>query len=1033
MDVQALYDCFVGTLQADQRVRQQAELSLRQLEKQPGFLGLCMDIIKEEGVSPVIKKSCCIFFKNRVIRNWGEQSKSPIDHDERPIVKEKLIPLIVNSPMDIRNLLFPILSTILAYDYPQKWPEFLPNSILLLSNVSDLQSVYAGLLCLSEVARSYRWSNNADRPQLDQIIQEIFPNLLEIGNSILNDTASHKSYESGEMVKLILKIYKFSTYFDLPAPLQEQQAVINWCTFHVNVMNMALPQNVMDLDPEDRVLHPWCKSQKWAYANIFRLFQRYGSLSLSKKFEYTGFRNFFILNFIPELLSLFFTKIEQWRRKEIWISNAAIYNLIQILEMCIVQKETFKYIKDNIPTLVEHFIYPLLCPTDETLDTFENDPVEYIHVILDVYEDSNSPDMAVISLMFTLVDKKPKTTLEPILSFCYQTLTSLQQQDQSNIEVAKHTEGILRTIGSISHQLVKKKSPFYSQLEQFLNTFVFPHFKSSFLFLRARTCDVACKFSDLEFQNEETVATLYNGILSAFNDHENLPVQLEAALGLQAFIQLEKFREALGNVIVPTMQNLLELSNKIENDAIAAVMQECVESFSEQLQPFGVDLMTKLSEQLMRLLVELNNGANVDIDEVNDGGMDDLADKEMALLGLLNTMITVLLSFENSTEIVFKLEACYIPCVNFIFDNNMEDYYQETGELLENTTFLTRSVSDNMWDVFGKLFKSLMDGGALLYFEEFISSIKNIIIYGATKLKSNPSYAQYFYSLFEKIAVDEESGYAELNAAFELAQVFILTLGEVSSNFIPDIVKITITLLETHLGEKKNLTFVVNCIDVILAGFVHSTDAVLSVLVQTEFVEAFFGLWFKVTDKLRRVYDLKLFVLGYMSLTSCTYSNFPFLEQIYPQIGKQLSITLSKLPEAITQLEKQKESYNADSHYDEELYYGNEEDDEWVEDEDEEVTARGTDDYLSFLESESKKFRDDQTLEELDEEFLDDGELIDDTLSVNPLDSIDIFQFFKNGFINIQQANANVYNLVISSLDNNEQRIFEKIVELAGK
>ena len=42
-------------------------------------------------------------------------------------------------------------------------------------------------------------------------------------------------------------------------------------------------------------------------------------------------------------------------------------------------KVTWGLLKNNVPNLISHVIFPLLCLTQEDLDLWDEDPVEYIH------------------------------------------------------------------------------------------------------------------------------------------------------------------------------------------------------------------------------------------------------------------------------------------------------------------------------------------------------------------------------------------------------------------------------------------------------------------------------------------------------------------------------------------------------------------------------------------------------------------------------------------------------------------------------
>ena len=132
------------------------------------------------------------------------------------------------------------------------------------------------------------------------------------------------------------------------------------------------------------------------------------------------------------------------------------------------------------------------------------------------------------------------------------------------------------------------------------------------------------------------------------------------------------------------MHKLLALSNEFETDAVSGVMQEFVEQFAEQLQPFGVELMNNLVQQFLKFAIDLHEASNYDPNNMlaqND--IPDESDKQMAALGVLSTAISILLSFENSPEIVKNLEQSFYPAAEFILKNDMEDFYHELCEFLE--------------------------------------------------------------------------------------------------------------------------------------------------------------------------------------------------------------------------------------------------------------------------------------------------------------------------------------------------------------
>jgi hypothetical protein len=78
-------------------------------------------------------------------------------------------------------------------------------------------------------------------------------------------------------------------------------------------------------------------------------------------------------------------------------------------------------------------VFPLLCLTQEDLELWDEDPVEYIHkkigtafisgLTTDVYEEYLTPDIAANQFLITLARKRQKTSFNGILQFINTTLS----------------------------------------------------------------------------------------------------------------------------------------------------------------------------------------------------------------------------------------------------------------------------------------------------------------------------------------------------------------------------------------------------------------------------------------------------------------------------------------------------------------------------------------------------------------------------------------------------------------------------------
>lgn len=1024
MDANTLLQCFSGTLEASASIRESSELQLRHLSRQPGFLGASLDIIAASNVPHGIRKAAAVYFKNRILRYWNSQDDA-IDAGEKPIIKDRLVPVLASVDHQTRHQLIPVLRVLVGADYKDQWPALISQTGELLQQLDDTLALYTGVLCFSEIARYYRWVTNSERlAELDPIISQVFPHLLNVGNAILSSEVSELT---AEMLKLILKTYKFVTYYDLPKVLQTHESLVAWGQFHCNVTKMAPPPYVVadSMLELDRTQTQIAKCYKWSVANIERLFRRYALRDLSAKFKYDNFRAVFVLEFVPHLMSVYLSLIESWCTGSRWLGTTTLYHLLEFLSHCVTQKETWAIFLPYAENIVSHLIFPLLVPSEETLELFEVDPADYINLKMDNF-DELEPDIAALGLLVTLASKKKKTTLEPIVSFSFTQLSTLLQLPD-DLEVARKKDGAMRLIGEVSHLLTTEKSPYYSQMEKFLTELVFPNFSSKHEFLVARTLDVCSKFADLTFRDPRALSTLYQGILQPFTSDSTtcMPILLQGSLAIQAYLHDAQFKQVLSNIIIPTMSRLLQLSGEIDNEAVSVVMQECVENFSEQLQPFGVELMKNLVEQFLKLAQGLIEAANVDIDEF-DGDYVDSGDKAMAALGLLNTMITVLLSFENSSDVCIKLEETFSPAIDIVLQNDLDDLLADIAELIENSIFLLRSVTPLMWSHFTKLTDSFINGVALMYTEELSQCLRNYMVFGAEDLASTPELNIRFVKIISLVILGEDGSvdYNDIVLACELAQTLILSLQHNASPYIAELSKTILPVLASNQVDAqhvKNNSLTVALVNYVGSCLIYDCPTTVRLLEEYSHLDSFITQWYALIPQLKRVYDIKLSILALISLLT----NGEILQKLpalASGIGSKLSSLFNELPAAIRNFEKQRVEFNdADFLNFDSLNSAVTEAYDDDESDDEETTHTA---YKNFLEQEDSRLSSFGFSEETEPVF-------EDPLASTPLDNIDPFQIFKNFSSSLSTSNPGIHSLVFDHLKDSERQVFVDILELA--
>lgn len=1047
MDVNTLLQVFACTLNHDSDVRNNAELHLKQASTTPGFLGACLDIISSEEIPENVKLSACLYFKNKTVNGWSGQKISKnellnyeVDNDEKPVIKDMLIQtMLLSSKQSPRctRILKSALTVIIGEEYPHKrWDNLLPEALKLLSK-NDIDSAYVGLICLAEIFRTYRWKENDSRQNLEVLILECFPGLLQYANEqLLQNGENLDNFKIGEMVKMILKIYKYVTYHDLPFVLQREDMFINWANFFVTIIQLPLSPNLLNsIDEETKNANSWVKSKKWSYAILYRLFQRYASESLTRNFNYEEFKSLFLTQFFPQYLQLLFQQIEQWGNNNLWLSDASMYYILSFIEQTIIQKTTWNLIKAHHNSILEHVVFPLLTPNEATLESFENDPQEYIHRNMELWNDSYSPDLAAASLLTTMVSKRGKTTLQPTLEFVIRTLQSnVGNFIDVSLESALKVESCFRIFSCIVDRLSADNSPYVNEIEGFLMAYVFPFFQSSYGFLRTRVCEICSKVGMLDFQQATILEIIYKGIMSCLNDNTGcLPVQLLAALALQAFIHNEQFQNALEEVVVPTMQKLLQLSNEFESDTISGVMQDFVEQFAKQLHPFGVELMNTLVQQFLKLAVELHDASNAQPDDLLDmDNLPDESDKQMAALGILSTTISILLSFENSQTVLRNLEQSFYPAAEFILKNGIEDFYRECCEFVENSTFLLREISPISWKILELIGEanSMEESMVSFYLEDFMLAINNYTIYGKAELQQNDFYSKILFEIYRKAASSDENSLDDLVILFDLSQQLILCLEDklppsYRQRFLEDAIK---AIQSERDVLKKNIVFGVTSFNVVVSSMISSPLTTLQFLKHHNSLMLFFEVWLTFyVPNVKRVYDIKLCMLGLLSMFCIlTPENLAelSLEPVSQKLGSIMIELLSRYPVALKDLQEKRREFSPEE-YASESFGG------W-DDNEEDYEAQDGEDILekhlqSFAnDSDSMKFVSSDPFNDVE----DFDDLEEDPLSGSILDAINIYDVFKSSIGGLQISDPNKYTTFIQSLTVEDQNSLNHLMNL---
>lgn len=833
--------------------------------------------------------------------------------------------------------------------------------------------------------------------------------------------------EAAEMLKLALKIYHTGIQTELPKCLQDPSSLVPWGTLFLQLIEKKIPNQALPADADERERYPWWKTKKWAYHCLNRLFSKYGNPATMPRSspEYNSFAKNFSANFAPNILQAYLNQIECWIKKEIWIPSKCLALTSCFFADCVKNKTTWQLLKPHVDTLVAHFIFPQLCFSDEDQELWDEDPVEFVHKKVDPLEDFHSPQTNAMNFLIDLARDRKKHTFMGILNFVNGVLNRYLEapEDQKN---PREKDGALCMIGGLSYQVLQKNSPVANMMEPFFVTHVFPEFKSKYPFLRARACDLTRHFSDLDFANEQNLAALYQYVTDCIRDSE-LAVRVQACLALQPMIRHESVRNAMAPSLPFIMQELLNLTNEIDIDTLANVMEEFVEVFAEQLTPFAVQLCTQLRDTFLRIMEDLNqnNALNSADDDEFDGDIDELSDKTMAAMGVLKTIGTLILSLESTPEILQQLENALLPVITYTLEKKILDLYDEIFEIIDSCTFSSKRVTPTMWGIFELIYRAFKEDGGIDYMEVMLPPLDNYISYGQDVFVQNGQVQHMMFDIIDTVMKSDRTGEQDRICACKLMESVLLNCRGHVDMSIGHFLNLAFQYIFT--GSMKTTEFKVHCIEVVINCLYYNPVITLNLLEENNWTQGFFTLWFNTLSKFSRVHDKKLVIVTISTLLELPMDMIPnSLRMGWSQLLTCIINVFQTLPKAMENRENMEKLYgNFDDDFGAEDYLSGNEEEELL-DEDDDVPDEDNE-YLEYLASQAQNSHND--FEDFGGE--EEDELEEEILFESPLDEIDPYIRFEQVFRNMQQNNTPSYTLLTKDLTAEQQNQIMSILSIA--
>ncbi|PLW19345.1 hypothetical protein PCANC_09135 [Puccinia coronata f. sp. avenae] len=1038
--MEQLNTLFQHSLSAEPATRQQAEAELARLQFSSPFLQTLFALVADNHQPLSSRQAAAIFLKNRITHHYDPKHSQCIEQNDKSFLKQHLLSAVSHAPPSITALLRPSLALIISYDYPHRWPELLPQTISLISS-NEYLLIQAGLIALLEIMRLYRWSANEQRQLRSQAITLSFPVLLQLAQNLIAHplesypliptpaSLAEANLNIGTLLYLILKIYKTSITAELP--LFQQQQIVPWTQLFMALINKPLKNSpgfpLESEDDQDR--WPWSKAKKWAYFILNRLYSRYGSPSQlpANMLQYKPFAQTFISSFACPILTLYLEQVELYIQNRDCISRKVICHIISFFEECIRPKETWSVLKPQIPVLLSHFIFPLLCITEDEVCEFETQPEDYVRSQFAEFFDDicSNPSNIAAGFVLALASGRKKTMFMSLLTFITDVCAKYPAE-----KTARDKDGALRSLAHLASVITETKS-IRPNIEEFFSTYIFPEFRSEHAFIRARTCEVVRKFEicGADWSKPELLHVAYQGVTQCLSD-PSLPVRVQAALTLPELCEHPQVHDGVAPHIGQIMKGLLTLSNEVDLDSLTQATRSLVSKFSDELLPFAADMAQALHQSYMRLMSEIADARRRSGDEDDDSS----EEKVLVAMNILKTLQQLVVGLEGNVNVLYQVEAASIPLIKYTLEEDIVEIYDEALELLDSTQFALKMITNEQWDLFEVVYDAFKSTGAD-FIAEMFPSLDNYLTYGAAHITTHPDTMNKMLDIYLSTMTSKTLSCSDRVVACKLADSMLLCLRGHADRAVPMFLEHTIRIIQRGITTVEPVTtkaLLMHALEVVLNAIYYNASLAMEVLMQNGWSSEFFSEWFSRLLSFQRTHDKKLALLAISALLSNSMSQG--VDNILAQSSGQLvvgALTLfESLPSAIRTRFELEKRYNFDSDDGSDLCSNGSDADENGEDDDEDVVAQPAETYRGHGPLRTKAH--DATA---GDEFTAPPSSLwsDEILWETPLDRLDAYCEFAAVMKNIENSGHPVLNIITNSLSAEQRESLQKVLKQASE
>ncbi|CAI8606518.1 unnamed protein product [Vicia faba] len=357
-------------------------------------------------------------------------------------------------------------------------------------------------------------------------------------------------------------------------------------------------------------------------------------------------------------------------------------------------------------------------------------------------------------------------------------------------------------------------------------------------------------------------------VVSRMQDSE-LPVRVDSVFALCSFIEACK---DLNEFVLFFLSFLMffKLMNEVENEDLVFTLETIVDKFGEEMAPYALGLCQNLAAAFWRCM----NSAEAD-DETDDPGA-------LAVVGCLRAIRTILESFSRLPHLFVQVEPTLLPIMQKMLTTDGQEVFEEVLEIVPYMTFLSPSISLEMWTLWPVMMEVLADW-EIDFFPNILVPLDNYISRGTAHFLTckDPYYQQ---SLWNMIMADKNMEDNDIVPAPKLIEVVFQNCRGRVDHWVEPYLRITIECLNRTKKSFLKCLFMQLLFFHIADALYYNSALTLNILQKLGVASEFFHLWFHLLGQVKksglranfkREHEKKVCCLGLISLVALLAGQLP--------------------------------------------------------------------------------------------------------------------------------------------------------------